>query len=193
MNIVNRLIIIILAFSLTNAQASSYDDAFDVLMKYEGIIYHDNPKDPGGPTKFGWTLKSYRQTVSRNATKETIRSMTKDEARILYKKYWWVKYSASKIKSKKLAIQLFIAQINMGPYRPNRVLQEMVNDICDNNIRMDGILGSNSLKYINRCARLANGYPYYLHLTYKNDPEVSAVWKWAKKGLRHRIFHFVDL
>jgi lysozyme family protein len=80
----------------------------------------------------------------------------------------------------------------MGPARPNKVLQEMLNDLCDTNLSMDGILGTQTIASARKCSRISNGYPYYLHLTYKNDPKVTPVWSWAKKGLRNRIFHFID-
>jgi lysozyme family protein len=180
-------VVLLLVFSCANA--SNYNYAYKVLLKYEGIIYHDNPKDPGGPTKYGWTLKTYRQTISQKATKKDIKHLSESQAKILYKKYWWEKYKASKIKDKKLATVLFLAQVNMGPTRPNKVLQEISNDLCDTNLSVDGVLGEQSLKAINSCHRIPDGYPYYLHLTYLNDPNISPVWYWAKKGLRNRIFH----
>ena len=186
---INIFRVVILALLFSCAHASNYDYAFNVLLKYEGVIYHDDPKDPGGPTKYGWTLKSYRGTVSRSATKETIKGITEAQAKNLYKKHWWKKYKANKIKSKRLATTLFLAQINMGPYRPNKVLQTMTNDLCDTKLSVDGVLGTRSLRAINNCYRLPEGYPYYLHLTYLNDPEIAPVWNWAKKGLRNRIFH----
>jgi len=57
---------------------------------------------------------------------------------------------------------------------------------------MDGILGSVSIKAINHCSRAAEGFPYYLHMIFTDNPQAYTVWDWAKKGLRNRIFHFED-
>lgn len=169
----------------------SYDVAYNALEAYEGIIYHNNPDDPGGPTKFGWTLKTYQGLVDNSATVQTIKTLTQEDAKDLYKRFWWEQYGAEKVKDQKLAVTLFLAQINMGPYRPNRVLQTMTNDLCDTQLKPDGVLGKNSITEINACKRLWPGYPYYLHLAYKNDPAVGRVWAWAKNGLRNRVFHNV--
>lgn len=173
--------------------ASNYNNAFDTLMKYEGNVYHNNPKDPGGPTKYGWTLRSYKATVNKNATINTIKNLTVDDAKQLYKKYWWNKYGASKINDKELSSMLFLAQVNMGPRKPNSVLQDTVNDLCDYDMPLDGILGNTSIKLINSCDRAEEGFPYYLHNIFIDDNHAQQVWKWAKKGLRNRIFHYRDL
>ncbi len=163
------------------------------LLKYEGTEYHNNPKDPGGPTKYGWTLRSYRKLVSSSATKEDIKRLTAAEAVKLYNLLFWKKYGAWRITHHHLATTAFLAQVNIGPSRPNKLLQQMSNDLCDTHLKIDGILGPYSAKAINNCEWIWPGYPYILHELYENDPSIQAVWKWAKKGLRKRILHSIRL
>jgi len=188
-----KLLMLLMIVVSTTSYSLTYDRAFNVLMKYEGVEYHDNPRDPGGPTKFGWTLKSYQETITQKASKKTIQTLRRGKAKALYRKYWWCKYGASRISDPELAITVFLAQVNMGAYRPNKVLQVVSNDLCDTNLKPDGVLGSQSIKAINSCNRIEGAFPYYLHLTYINDHKIDPVWQWAKKGLRNRIFHFEDM
>lgn len=167
------------------------DNTALIILKYEGIKYHDDKRDPGGPTKYGWTLRTYRAVVNRFATKNTIKNLTKKKAIKLYKEHFWEKYGASRIHNKNLAIALLLAQINLGPTRPNKLLQQTVNNLCDREISVDGIVGRKSLLEINSCRVVWPGYPYFIHKMYRNDPRITPVWNWAKRGLRKRIFHGV--
>lgn len=169
------------------------------IITVEGSKYTNYPNDPGGPTKYGWTLKSYRQLVNKNATVYDIKNLKKWNALYLYRQHFWDKYGSSKIENQELAITLVLAQINLGPYRPNKLLQKMDNEFCPiyqykhgkrvyNNLEEDGILGSESIYRINHCKYLWPGYPYLLYYLYSKSPHISGVWSWARKGLMNRIF-----
>lgn len=168
------------------------DKVVPIIIKYEGTKYTDDPKDPGGPTKFGWTLNTYRRLIDKNATKFTIRHLTKYQAMNYYKKYFWDGYGASEISNRKLAKTLLLAQINLGPYRPSKLLQNMTNRYCHTHLKEDGRLGKKSIKEINGCKYLWPGYAYVLYYFYSSNKNIAPVWKWAKKGLRNRIMHGVN-
>lgn len=163
-----------------------------IIFKYEGRDYVNDPRDPGGPTKFGWTLKSYKRLIDPKATKESIKNLTESNASLYYKKYFWERYGASKIKNRRLSITLLLAQVNLGPYRPSRILQRESNEFCGSELKEDGILGGKSIKSINNCKYLWPGFPYVLYYFYSNNKKIGPVWKWAKNGLRNRIFYGVN-
>jgi len=163
-----------------------------IICKYEGTRYTDDPKDPGGPTKFGWTLRSYRNIINSKATISTLKNLTKTKAMSYYKSYFWDRYGASKISNRKLAITLVLSQINLGPYRPSKLLQTMTNRYCHSGIKEDGILGKNSVNAINNCKYVWPGFTYVLYFYYSNNSRIAPVWKWAHRGLIERIFHGVS-
>lgn len=167
-------------------------EVIPIIAKYEGTQYTNDPKDPGGPTKYGWTLSTYRKLIDPKATVFTIQNLTKDKSMGYYKKYFWDRYGASKLSNRKLSTSLLLSQINLGPYRPNRLLQNMDNHYCHDGLKEDGILGDKSIKAINQCRYLWPGFPYILYYFYSNNPKIAPVWKWAHRGLRRRILHGVS-
>ena len=177
---------------MVNADVSDvffHERVIPIICKFEGTKYTNDPKDPGGPTKYGWTLGTYKKLIDPNATANTINNLTKYSAMSYYKQYFWDKYGAYRLSNRKLAISLLLAQINLGPYRPNRMLQTMDNHYCHDGLKEDGILGAQSIKRINHCKYLWPGFPYILYYFYSNNPKIKPVWKWAHKGLKRRILH----
>ena len=183
------LFLLVLLYPLSGA--IDFKNVSPLIFKYEGTKYHDYPNDPGGPTKFGWTLRSYRSMVDREATINTIKFLSKNKAANLYEYYWWNKFGASRLVNHNLALCIILAQINLGANRPNRLLQETVNDVCHKKLTIDGVLGTKSLDAINEC-QIWPMFPFILHDFYFNNPEIAPVWKWAKKGLTKRILHGVE-
>lgn len=171
--------------------AVDFDKIAPVIFYYEGTAYHNNPKDPGGPTKYGWTLKTYRGMVDSHATIATLQDLTHTQAVWLYEKYWWKRFGASQLTDKDLAATLLLGQINLGPRRPTRLLQELTNDMCDDHMQEDGILGRKSAQSINACTEIWPGYAYVLFYYYSSNPDIARVWQWARRGLRKRVLHHV--
>lgn len=155
------------------------------ILKYEGSVYTNDVNDPGGPTKYGWTLKSYRN-IYPNATDDDIKNLTESEAIELYNKYWWEKYGCQYILSKKLSSSLFLAQINLGYFRPNKLIQELCNEFGDYNLIIDASLGPKSIEAINNCLPIECAFPYILfHDLYM--PLVKNGLSYYKKGWRKRV------
>lgn len=169
-----------------------WNEVVPAIIKYEGSDYVNDPADPGGPTKYGWTLHTYKRVINHQATADTIMKLTQNEAMTYYKTYFWDRYGASQLAKGTLATTLMLAQINLGPYRPNLLLQKMTNHYCNTHLKLDGIIGVHSTQAINSCKYLWPDYPYVLYYFYSSTPKIQPVWKWAHKGLRNRIFHGVD-
>lgn len=65
-----------------------FDRALTKVLAHEGG-YVNHPSDPGGPTKYGITLATYRQYVKPNATAADVKAMPIAHAKTIYKaKYW---------------------------------------------------------------------------------------------------------
>lgn len=83
----------------TPAQPSIFDQAvaFVLAEKIEGGYVND-PRDPGGETKFGISKRSY--------PREDIKALTRDRAITIYKRDYWDKPGCDKLPPK-LAVALF--------------------------------------------------------------------------------------
>lgn len=65
-----------------------FDIAFDRLMGHEAG-YVNNPKDPGGETKWGISKRSYPQL--------NIKTLTKDQAKAIFRRDFWGRVQADKL------------------------------------------------------------------------------------------------
>jgi lysozyme family protein len=68
--------------------AANYDAALQRLLAHEGG-YSNHPADPGGPTKFGITIRDYRRYVNPRAGAADVRAMRLDEAKAIYRARYW--------------------------------------------------------------------------------------------------------
>ena len=192
LKILFRYSIVLLGVFTTPIHAFTFiSDVAPVIIHYEGSTYHNYDKDPGGPTKFGWTLKSYRQMVHQTASISDIKNLTAEQATLLYEELWWDKFGASMINDQDLATGLILAQINLGPYRPNKVLQGAVNAICNQHLKVDGVIGARTANAVNDCD-VWPSYAFMLHDFYVNSKQIGPVWEWAQNGLKKRILHGVE-
>lgn len=107
---------------------SNYDEAFKIVVGEEGG-YVNNPRDPGGETKFGVSKKSH-PTLD-------IKNLTIEKAKEIYRHYWdgcrceelpwW------------LALPLFDCAINAGVRQTIVLLQRAVK------VKEDGVFGPATL------------------------------------------------
>lgn len=82
----------------------NFQESFDRLIGHEGG-YVNNPKDPGGETKWGISKRSYPNL--------TIVTLTREDAKGIYKRDFWDLLKADKLPSA-IAYQLFDFAVNSG-------------------------------------------------------------------------------
>lgn len=95
----------------------NFDQAFDRLMEHEGGYVND-PKDPGGETKFGVSKRSYPN--------EDIPNMTKERAKELFKRDFWDKINGDRLHDG-VAWQAADFAYHSGPSVAVRYLQRALN------------------------------------------------------------------
>lgn len=118
------------------ALQSSYDAAITNVLKSEGgATYTNHPADPGGPTKYGVTLKDVRLYVDRNGTAETVRELSRDQALTIYHdKYWMHRCVRGDLLPAGVDYSIFDYAVNAGTGRPGVVLRRLLavnTDRCD--------------------------------------------------------------
>lgn len=123
--------------------------AVDKVLKNEGGFVN-NSKDLGGTTNYGISLR-FLQSIQKDATPETIKNLTLEQAEDLYFQHFWQKNKYNAINSQKIANKVFDTAVNLGAKSANRFLQQTLNIIIFNGIKIDedGVVGSKTIDTIN--------------------------------------------
>ncbi|ENV33938.1 glycoside hydrolase family 108 protein [Acinetobacter gerneri] len=116
----------------------TFDEVFERVIGHEGG-YVNNPKDPGGETNWGIT----KTTAQANGYLGAMKSMTKNQAKEIYRKAFWERAKCSQYNSA-IGFQLFDAAVNHGIGNAIRMLQRAVG-VAD-----DGVVGQMTLGAINQ-------------------------------------------
>lgn len=107
----------------------------NVLISEGGEKYTNHPADPGGPTKYGITLKDVRAYIDRNATAETVKALTRPQALAIYHdKYWEHRCIRGDLLPAGLDYSIFDYGVNAGVNRAGVVLRRVLgvnDDRCD--------------------------------------------------------------
>jgi lysozyme family protein len=109
-----------------------FDNFIDRVLSHEGG-YVDNPKDPGGETKFGISKRSYPNV--------NIKGLTRPQAVEIYRKDFWQRAQCDKLH-KSFAFQALDAAVNHGIGNAVRWIQRAAG-VAD-----DGVIGPVTLRAI---------------------------------------------
>lgn len=126
---------------------STFAPAIAVTLKNEGG-YTNDPVDPGGETNFGITRK-FLLSVGESALAIDMHTMTVDQAKHIYEKYWWIQYGYGTIVDQTIATKVFDFSVNMGSSRAHKLLQQGMNNAFNSNLVVDGGLGPTTFGKVN--------------------------------------------
>ena len=110
----------------------NFDDAFEALIGHEGGYVND-PRDPGGETKFGISKRTYKSV--------DIKNLTLDQAKAIYRRDYWAPAGCDNLPEA-VRFDVFDAAVNSGLGQAIRFLQRAAG-VAD-----DGRLGPVSLAAI---------------------------------------------
>jgi lysozyme family protein len=109
-------------------------NAMEFVLKWEGEYVND-PKDPGGETKYGISKRAFPN--------EDIKNLGKERAKFLYYFNYWLKCSCHEF-SDSFSICIFDSAVNMGNSTTIKLLQRSLN------IGEDGIIGIKTLNAVSK-------------------------------------------
>lgn len=116
-----------------NILNSSFNNIIQYTLDFEGgYVNHKN--DPGGETNFGISKKSF--------PKLDIKNLTLEEAKKIYFLNYFVPLNIEHINNKNLQFKLFDMAVLCGLKTSIKNLQNCLNLITNQNLIVDGILGS---------------------------------------------------
>jgi lysozyme family protein len=122
--------------------SEKFERAFQEVLNYEGG-YSNHEADRGGATKFGIT-----EEVARQAGYEgDMQDLSLEKAKEIYRENYW-EYEDLPVE---IGIECFDQAVNMGNFTANKHLQMAVNCFREDEIAIDGIMGSNTAAAVNSC------------------------------------------
>jgi lysozyme family protein len=141
--------------------AISFDTAVNYVLANEGGLEID-PNDPGGATQYGISLRFLREVPQESlkragifspATEQTIRELTLDQAKLLYRAEFWDKIPFDRLMNQNIANYLFDTAVNCGLTPAVRCAQRACWAIMHDKDTLsdDGNLGDKTLDAINQC------------------------------------------
>lgn len=140
---------------------SSFDEALKVVLEHEGG-WTDDPRDPGGATNFGVSLRLLRSLgdldgddyqdgdLDRDGDVDAddVRAMTRDQAAAVYRGQWWDRYGYWRLAEQATATKVFDLAVNMGPRQAHLIAQRACRALS-HAITEDGVLGPQTLGALN--------------------------------------------
>jgi lysozyme family protein len=115
-----------------NEQAR-FDRCLAEVLRLEGG-YADDPRDRGGPTRFGITLASLGEARGRPVSADDVRRLTPAEAGSIYRTRYWTPMRCADL-AEGVDLMAFDAAVNMGTAGAARLLQAALA------VKADGVIG----------------------------------------------------
>ncbi len=175
---------------------ADFNTFFPTLLKHEGGFV-DNPKDPGGATNKGVTMKTFesyaRELLGEEPTLENLKALTDEQAGKIYKKMYWDRVKGDDLEPQELADIVFDFYVNAGA-NASKLLQRTLNDMGQA-IAVDGGIGQQTLTAIKNVnpIELYQRYKQGRIEYYENLVERNPKLKVFLKGWLNRVNSFPDL
>ena len=155
---------------------TEFDEIIGVVLKHEGGYVND-PKDPGGETKYGVSKRAYPDV--------DIKGLTREEAKELYKRDYWDRAKVDTVP-KDLKHIYFDMTVNMGRGRAVKILQEASNGKNKTKIDVDGGLGPatrRALEGVELQRVRAYRVKYYANLVERKSDLEKFYFGWFRRAL----------
>ena len=154
---------------------TQFDDIIDVVLEHEGGYVND-PQDPGGETNFGISKRSHPDV--------DIKNLTKDGAKEIYYKDYWIKNRVPQMPEDLKHIY-FDMCVNQGRGRAVKILQTAAN-AKGANLKVDGGLGPKTIGALDgvELERVrAYRIKYYADLVTRKPDLEKFYFGWFRRGL----------
>jgi len=127
----------------------NFEHAFRQTLGFEGEFSND-PMDYGGKTKYGITEFTLQRAIKQGIVVEkNIINLTVDDAKIIYKMFYWDVINLDKIIDMYIAAELFDTCVNMGESGVGKIVQNALEYLGEK-ITIDGIIGPITISLLNK-------------------------------------------
>lgn len=172
-----------------------FDYAFEQTLCLEGG-YSDDPADRGGKTNWGITEATLNDAYLQGiVTTCYVSELKKEEARLIYKTFYWDPLKLDAVLSPAIAAEIFDTAVNMGIGTAVKIIQNSLNFLGEN-LTVDGSMGMKTLGAINRWIIrderalyvCLNGFQFnrYVEITERNPTQERFARGWTKRVQTYR-------
>ncbi|WP_182650579.1 glycoside hydrolase family 108 protein [Flavobacterium sp. SOK18b] len=127
-----------------------------ILQKIEGG-YQQLSKDGGNynslgqnvGTNYGISARFYEDIIGRPPTVADMKAITKEKAKVLFKKYFWDDVHADRMNNQSIANLITDHAINSGESPIGKMVQEILRNDFRKNLKIDGDIGPQTVSAIN--------------------------------------------
>ncbi len=135
---------------------SNYKPFFPHILRWEGG-YADYKEDPGGCTKYGitihtWKTFGYNKNGDGLITCEDVKKITEKDAEAIYERQFWYANNMHLVENQQLAELICDFCINSGAGVAIVRVQRILNELGEK-LATDGVCGIRSITAINRHAK----------------------------------------
>ncbi len=164
-----------------------FEQALRFVFRWEGGL-SDDVYDNGGITKYGVSIK-FLQSIDPKATEDTIRNLTKEEAKQLFYEHFWIPCRCDLLPAN-VAIAVFDTAVNCGAPKAIKLLQSALGGLI-----IDGIIGEATIKAIKEANEelLLSSYLYHRRQFYMNIVAKHPKQKMFLKGWLNRVYALAEL
>lgn len=135
----------------------TFDRSVDIILEHEGGYVND-PKDPGGETKYGISKRAYPDL--------DIANLTEDQAKEIYRRDYWSTCQCDSLANG-LDLLVFDAAVNQGVGAAVRMLQAELG------VTQDGVFGPKTLETYQRKGLAVSNYAAQRMLRYGLNPNFT--------------------
>src|SRR5688500_17171483 len=131
---------------------ANFETAIELVLEHEGG-YVNHSADRGGATNWGITEETLSRWRGQDADEDAVRTLTKEEAKKIYRKEYWDPMSLNWVDHQLCAELLFDQGVNCGVKTAALRAQGVINDFLASagkpKILEDGHFGPKSAKALN--------------------------------------------
>jgi lysozyme family protein len=120
----------------------NFDQAFLHLLGIEKG-FSNNKADKGGATNWGITIKVLGQWRGKSVTVEDVRGLSMNEAKQIYKAWYWDPIGGDHLKHYSMAYALFDQAVNRGVSTVVKQAQKIIG------VPADGVMGPKTIEALN--------------------------------------------
>jgi lysozyme family protein len=147
----------------------NFERAFATIINSEGG-YSNDPRDPGGETKYGISKHAYPHV--------DIKSLTIAQAEQIYRADYWDKCRCDEMP-KSLKLPLFDSAVNQGADKAIKLLQTALN------LNADGVIGPRTMERAHQDAEAAANFLTERILHYASLPTFPTFGRgWVRRVMR---------
>ena len=132
-----------------------FTDALPFLLEHEGG-FSDNPRDPGGATNWGISLRYLRSLGvdcgdvddDGDVDSDDVRRLTREQAAEIYRTQWWDPMRLGEFRHQAVATKTLDLAVNMGRVPAVKLLQRALC-VAGHAVDVDGVIGPQTIGAVN--------------------------------------------